>query len=143
MISIQKKEKKRKKALAMHQHGQHHMEIGTGGLKKRVVGWLQCFTVPHIVHQTMTRLCINFNEFIYYYYLIVAIYIYLYLIHPFIYIYKLFVEVLRCDGVVTQIVISKLPDMSACGCLSVVLLYCLIKTIDTHPIVYVEYQIFV
>ena len=33
------------------------------------------------------------------------------------------VEVLQCDGVVTQIVISKLLDMSACGCLSVVLLY--------------------
>ena len=31
-----------------------------------------------------------------------------------------------CD----QIVISKPLDMSECGCLSMVLLYCLIKTID-------------
>ena len=32
---------------------------------------------------------------------------------------------LQCDGVVTQIVISKPSDMSECGCLSMVLLYCL------------------
>ena len=24
----------------MHWHGQRHMEIGAGGLKRRVVGWL-------------------------------------------------------------------------------------------------------